>query len=397
LLKEDIKRTQMGYNFDELIRREGSNCIKYDFRKDVFGREDVLPLWVADMDFKTPDFVIEAIRTRLDHEVLGYTYRPASYHEAILSWMLRRHGWTIQKEWISFSPGVVAGLTLAIESFSESGDEVVLQPPVYQPFFDSIRMTRRKMVENPLKLVDGRYTFDLDDLKSKVTEKTKLLLLCNPQNPGGMVWTREELEALAAFCLEHGILVISDEIHSDLIFKGHRHIPLASLSEEVANHCVVCMAPSKTFNMAGLSTSFLVIPNKRLYAAYERTLRIPHLHMGNLFGTVALEAAYRKGDEWLEQLIAYLWSNYLFLEDFLKENLPAVKVMKPEATYLVWLDFSAYGLNDDQLNTRIIGAGVGLNRGIQFGREGSGYMRMNIGCPRSLLAEALDRMADAFK
>ncbi len=387
----------MGYNFDELIRREGSNCIKYDFRKDVFGREDVLPLWVADMDFKTPDFVIEAIRTRLDHEVLGYTYRPASYHEAILSWMLRRHGWTIQKEWISFSPGVVAGLTLAIESFSESGDEVVLQPPVYQPFFDSIRMTRRKMVENPLKLVDGRYTFDLDDLKSKVTEKTKLLLLCNPQNPGGMVWTREELEALAAFCLEHGILVISDEIHSDLIFKGHRHIPLASLSEEVANHCVVCMAPSKTFNMAGLSTSFLVIPNKRLYAAYERTLRIPHLHMGNLFGTVALEAAYRKGDEWLEQLIAYLWSNYLFLEDFLKENLPAVKVMKPEATYLVWLDFSAYGLNDDQLNTRIIGAGVGLNRGIQFGREGSGYMRMNIGCPRSLLAEALDRMADAFK
>lgn len=387
----------MGYNFDELIRREGSNCIKYDFRKDVFGREDVLPLWVADMDFKTPDFVIEAIRTRLDHEVLGYTYRPASYHEAILSWMLRRHGWTIQKEWISFSPGVVAGLTLAIESFSEPGDEVVLQPPVYQPFFDSIRMTRRKMVENPLKLVDGRYTFDLDDLKSKVTEKTKLLLLCNPQNPGGMVWTREELEALAAFCMEHGILVISDEIHSDLIFKGHRHIPFASLSEEVANHCVVCMAPSKTFNMAGLSTSFLVIPDKRLYAAYERTLRIPHLHMGNLFGTVALEAAYRKGDEWLEQLIAYLWSNYLFLEDFLKENLPAVKVMKPEATYLVWLDFSAYGLNDDQLNTRIIGAGVGLNRGIQFGREGSGYMRMNIGCPRPLLAEALDRMADAFK
>lgn len=387
----------MGYNFDELIRREGSNCIKYDFRKDVFGREDVLPLWVADMDFKTPDFVIEAIRTRLDHEVLGYTYRPASYHEAILSWMLRRHGWTIQKEWISFSPGVVAGLTLAIESFSESGDEVVLQPPVYQPFFDSIRMTRRKMVENPLKLVDGRYTFDLDDLKGKVTEKTKLLLLCNPQNPGGMVWTSEELEALAAFCLEHGILVISDEIHSDLIFKGHRHIPFASLSEEVANHCVVCMAPSKTFNMAGLSTSFLVIPNKRLYAAYERTLRIPHLHMGNLFGTVALEAAYRKGDEWLEQLIAYLWSNYLFLEDFLKENLPAVKVMKPEATYLVWLDFSAYGLNDDQLNARIIGAGVGLNRGIQFGREGSGYMRMNIGCPRPLLAEALGRMAEAFK
>ncbi len=387
----------MKYNFDEKVKREGTNCIKYDFRKEVFGKEDVLPLWVADMDFKTPDFIIDALRKRLDHEILGYTFRPESYHEAIVNWMQRRHGWTIQKEWISFSPGVVAGLTLAIESFSAPGDEVVLQPPVYSPFFDSIKLTNRSLVENPLKMVNNRYTFDLDDLKQKVTDKTKLLLLCNPQNPGGMVWTPDELTALAGFCIEHKILVISDEIHSDLIFGDYRHIPFATLSEEVAGNCVVCMAPSKTFNVAGLSTSFLVIPNKHLYTAYERSLRIPHLHMGNLFGTAALEAAYTYGDDWLAQLMDYLWENYLFLEAYLKANLPEVTVMKPEATYLIWLDFSSLGLSDDQINGRIVEAGVGLNRGIQFGKQGSGYMRINIGCPRATLKEALERLVQAFK
>jgi cystathionine beta-lyase len=386
----------MKYNFDEQIKRERTNCIKYDLRKGVFGKDDVLPLWVADMDFRTPDFIINALRKRLDHEILGYTFRSESYHEAIIDWMQRRHGWTIQKEWISFSPGVVAGLTLAVESFSEPGDEVVLLPPVYSPFFDSIRLTKRKMIENPLKLVNGRYTFDLDDLKLKVTDKTKLLLLCNPQNPGGMVWTREELTALANFCLEHKILVISDEIHSDLIFKGYKHIPFATLSDEIEKNCIVCMAPSKTFNLAGLTTSFIVAPNKRLHTSYERTLRIPHLHMGNIFGTVALEAAYRHGDDWLAQLIDYLWDNYLFMETYLKANLPEVVVMRPEATYLVWLDFSAFGLSDNQINDKIIQSGVGLNRGIQFGTQGSGYMRINIGCTRVMLEEALKRIVEAF-
>lgn len=387
----------MKYNFDEQVNREGTNCIKYDLRKDVFGREDVLPLWVADMDFKTPDFIMNALRERLDHEVLGYTFRPDSYYESIINWMQQRHGWIIQKNRISFSPGVVAGLTLAIESFSAPGDEVVLQPPVYTPFFDSIKATKRTMVENPLKLVGGRYTFDLDDLKRKITGKTKLLLLCNPQNPGGMVWTREELTALASICLEHKILIISDEIHSDLIFKGYKHIPLATLSDEIARNCVVCMAPSKTFNVAGLSTSFVVIPDKRLFTKYERTLHIPHLHMGNLFGTVALEAAYRYGADWLGQLMDYLQNNYLFLETYLKENLPEVVPVKPEATYLVWLDFSAFGLSDDMIYSKIVEAGVGLNRGIQFGVQGSGYMRMNTGCTCAMLKEALERITEAFK
>ncbi|MEL7587337.1 MAG: PatB family C-S lyase [Prolixibacteraceae bacterium] len=387
----------MKYNFDEQVNREGSHCIKYDFRNEVFGKADVLPLWVADMDFKTPVFIMNALRERLDHEILGYTYRPDSYYESIINWMQQRHGWTIDKKWISFSPGVVAGLTLAIESFSETGDEVILQPPVYSPFFDSIKLTKRTLVENPLKLVDGRYTFDLDDLKRKVSSKTKLLLLCNPQNPGGMVWTREELTELAGFCLEHKILIISDEIHSDLIFEGYKHIPLASLSEGIARNCVVCMAPSKTFNIAGLSTSFVIIPDKRLFVNYERMLKIPHLHMGNLFGTIALEAAYRNGADWLSQLLDYLQDNYLFLENWLRKNLPGVVAMKPEATYLVWLDFSACGLTDDQLNKKIIEAGVGLNRGIQFGTQGSGYMRMNIGCTRLMLKQALEKITEAFK
>ncbi len=384
------------YNFDELVDRTNTNCIKYDGRQMFFGTEDVLPLWVADMDFKTPDFIINALKERLEHEVLGYTFRDDSYAESITNWLEKRHAWKVEKEWLSFSPGVVAGLTLAIEAFSKPGDEVIVQPPVYFPFFDSVKGTGRKMVENPLKLENGRYTFDLEDLKQKITPETKLLLLCNPQNPGGMVWTREELEALTAICLENKVLIISDEIHSDLVFEGHKHIPLPTISEEVAQSCVVCMAGSKTFNIAGLTTSFVVIPNKRLLARYERELKVPHLHMGNIFGSVALETAYREGEAWLEQMLVYLQENMQLVRTYLKENLPQVVPMEPEATYLVWLDFNALGLSDEELNERLLKAGVGLNRGVQFGKQGSGYMRINIGCQRSALLQALERIKAAF-
>ena len=385
----------MNYNFDEIVNREGTNCVKYDFRKMYFGNEDVLPLWVADMDFKTPDFIINALRQRLDHEILGYTFRSESYYSAIINWMKTKHNWDIRENWISYSPGVVAGLTLSVEAFSEKGDEVILQPPVYNPFFDSINMTERKLVENPLKIINGRYTFDFDDLKRKITDKTKLLFLCNPHNPGGMVWTKDELNSLADICLERGVMVISDEIHSDLVFEGHKHIPFASLSEEAANNSVVCMAGSKTFNIAGLTTSFLVIPNKENFVKYERILHIPHLHMGNILGHVALEAAYTEGSDWLWQLMIYLKGNYDFVEDYLKGT--RIVPMKPEATYMVWLDFSSYGLPDDELNKCIIGAGVGLNRGVQFGKQGSGYMRLNIGCPRSVVEKALERIVKVLE
>lgn len=385
------------YNFDELIDRENTNCIKYDFRDTFFGNANVLPLWVADMDFRTPDFIVDAIKKRAEHEVFGYTFRAGTYNQAIVDWLKRRHNWEITPEWISFSPGVVAGLTLAIEAFSKVGDGVIIQPPVYFPFFDSVKGTNREMIENPLRLENGRYYFDFEDLKQKITANTKLLLLSNPHNPGGMAWNKDELSELAQICLDNKILIISDEIHSDLIFNGFRHTPLAGISEEFAQNCVVCMAPSKTFNTAGLTTSFLIIPNKRHLVAYERVMRLPHLHMGNIFGTAALEAAYTFGDEWLAQLMDYLQENYALLEKFFHENLPEVKVMKPEATYLIWIDFSAFGFNDDELNRKLIDGGVGLNRGTQFGKQGSGYMRINIGCPRSVLQEALNRIQAIFR
>jgi len=385
------------YDFDEIIPRRGTNSIKYDALEKFFGSPDLLPLWVADMDFKTPDFIVNAIKERASHEIYGYTFKPDSYYEAVIDWMKRRHNWDIRKEWISSSPGVVAGLTIAVETFSEAGEEVIVQPPVYFPFFDCVSGTGRKMLENPLVLKNGRYTFDLEDLKSKITEKTKLLLLCNPQNPGGMAWTREELTALTDICLEHNIMIISDEIHSDLIFKGHKHIPIASISKEVAQNCMVCMAPSKTFNVAGLATSLVIIPNKRKFAAYERKLGVGHLGMGNIFGSVALEAAYANGDEWLNQMLTYLWENYLLIEKFIADQLPRVKVMKPEATYLVWLDFRDYGMKNEELSKFTTAqAEVALNDGGRFGIGGDGWLRLNIGCPRSVLEKGLEKLARAF-
>lgn len=385
------------YNFDEIVPREGTDCIKYDAREWMFKTSDVLPLWVADMDFKTPDFIVNAIKKRAEHEIYGYTFKPDSYFNSVIGWMKRRHNWDIQKEWISYSPGVVAGLTLAIETFSKPGDEVIVQPPVYFPFFDCVKGTKRKLIENPLKIENGRYTFDFDDLKAKISPNTKILMLCNPQNPGGMVWTKDELEEISTICLQNKIMVISDEIHSDLIFREHKHIPFATISEEAANNCVVFMAPSKTFNVAGLSSSIAVIPNKANFSRYERALGVGHLGMGNIFGSVALEAAYSHGDEWLEQMLAYLWENYRLLEKYFKENLPKVKVMKPEATYLIWLDFTEYGMDDEELSKFIADkAKVGLNNGGRFGTGGNGWMRINIGCPRNILQEGLERLGKAF-
>ncbi len=385
------------YNFDEIVPREGTNCIKYDALERFFGSKDVLPLWVADMDFKTPDFIVEAIKKRTEHEIFGYTFRDDSYYNSIIGWMKRRHNWEIQKEWISFSPGVVAGLTFGIEAFSKPGDGVVVQPPVYFPFFDCVKGTKRKLIENPLKIENGRYTFDFEDLKAKINKRTKLLLLCNPQNPGGTVFTKEELTELAKICLENKIMVISDEIHSDLIFKGHTHIPFASLSEEIAQNCMVSMAPSKTFNVAGFSSSLVIIPDKSKFIRYERAIGVAHLYMGNIFGSVAMEAAYSHGDEWLDQMLAYLSENYKYLENFFKTKLPKVKIMKPEATYLIWLDFREYGMkNTELMKFTVENAKVGLNDGGRFGIGGDGWLRINIGCPRSVLTEGLERLKKAF-
>lgn len=388
----------MKYNFDEIIDRKRTDCIKYDALPMFFGADDILPVWVADMDFRTPDFIMDAIRKRLEHEILGYTFRSEAFSNSIINWVKQRHNWEVPKEWISFSPGVVASITGSVLAFTEPGDKVIVQTPVYFPFFESVRGVKRRLVENPLKLESGRYFFDLEDLEAKIDEKTKMLILCNPHNPGGMVWRHDELDALSEICIRHNLIVVSDEIHSDLIFKGNTHIPYPTLSEEAAQNSIVCMAPSKTFNVAGLSTSFVVIPNPDMLKTYEKLMRTLHIHMGNIPGTVALEAAYNHGNEWLNEMMEYVECNYEYLSGFICKNLPRVKVMKPEATYLVWLDFTAYGMKDKQLNKFLVEkAKVGLNNGIRFGRNGDGFMRINIGCPRSIVEEALNRIYEAFR
>jgi cystathionine beta-lyase len=385
------------YNFDEIIDRTNSSSIKYDFRKVLFGTENLIPMWVADMDFRTPDFILNALKKRIEHPVLGYSLKPEGYYDAIINWLKIRHHWDIEKSWITFSPGVVPGLTMSVLAFTNPGDKVIVQPPVYFPFFSSIQGPGRELVYNPLKLVDGRYYMNFDDLKNKIDTKTKMLFLCNPHNPGGMVWKKDELLELAQICLENDVLIVSDEIHSDLTFKPHYHIPLASLSPEIGNQVITFMAPSKTFNIAGLATSFALIKDPGKIKIYNKTLDDMHLQIGNIFGNVALEAAYTHGQEWLVQLLAYLQENVEYVIDFLdKINFPKIKAIRPEGTYMLWLDCRELGLNDKKLKTFMNNkAGLGLNDGIMFGKEGSGFQRINIACPKSVVEEAMHRLARA--
>jgi len=384
------------YNFDEIIERRGTDCVKYDLLETIFGNGEALPLWVADTDFRVPDFIMDALRQRMNHEILAYSYRPDSYFEAIINWMDHKHGWKIEKEMITSSPGVVSAVTMLIMALSEPGDKVIVQPPVYFPFFASIKGSGRKMVENPLILKDGRYTFNFENLKQIIDPQTKLLILCSPHNPGGMVWKREELEELSRICTEKGIVIVSDEIHADLVFSGNKHIPIPKVSEEIAMNSAVLMAASKTFNVAGLSTAFVIIPNKKLRVKYERVLHTVHIEGGNIFGNIATEAALKNGYDWVSQLMTYLENNYNFLETFLTTRMPKVKIMKPEATFLVWLDFSAYNLTEIQLGKILINGGVALNNGTKFGTGGDGYFRLNFGCPRAILEEGLVKMEQAF-
>lgn len=386
------------YNFDEIIPREGTNSVKYDFRKRMFGKEDVIPMWVADMDFRTPDFIMDAIRKRAEHEIMGYTIRPDSFYEAIINWNLRKHGWNIQKDWISFSPGVVPAVNMAVMAFSNPGDKIIIQPPVYHPFYHTITNHGRKILKNPLKLENGRFNMDFDDLRSKIDDQTSMILLSSPHNPGGSVWHKKELEELGQICKENGITIISDEIHADLILYENRHTPLASISKDLADITVTTMAPSKTFNLAGLSTSYVIASNPDLLKKYNKALEKTHVWHGNIFGSVALQAAYSHGSDWLEQLLDYLEGNINLVDSFFKEHLPEVKVIIPEATYLVMLDFRELGLSNEALRKLLIEkAGVGMNDGASFGKEGDGFQRMNVACPRSVVEKALSNIKKAIK
>ncbi len=384
------------YDFDKIIKREGTSSAKWDFRKEIFGKAGVLPMWVADMDFETPGFIVEAVSKRASHPVYGYSLMGQSYYEAFISWVKRRHNWEVKKEWMVFSPGIVTAVNTAVMAFTKAGDSVIVQPPVYFPFFNSIKNNKRKQLNNQLIYIDDTYKIDFDDLRKKAMD-AKLMLLSSPHNPVSRCWTKNELISLGKICLDNDIIIISDEIHADLILPGHKHIPLASLSEELSQICVTCMAPSKTFNVAGLFTSMIIIENEKLRKKYNEVMESVHLVHANLFGMVAAQAGYSEGDEWVDEMMFYIGQNFNYVDEFLKTRLPSIKMAKAEATYLAWLDFSKTGYKGDKLNAKLVAeAGLGLSPGSIFGPGGEGFMRMNLGAPKQYVEEALVIMKKVF-
>jgi len=376
------------YNFDHIIPRENTNCVKYDFRDGYFGNPDVLPMWVADMDFETPDFIVDAIRKRAAHPIYGYSLMSDAYHQSIIDWVEKRHAWKIEREWISFSPGIVPAINFAIKSFTKKGEGVIVQPPVYFPFFEAIKSNKRSVVENPLLLKDQSYHIDFNDLEEKA-KKARMLLLSNPHNPVGRCFTREELLNIGEICVRNKLIIIADEIHNDLILPGYQHIPMASVSDEIADITVTCVAPSKTFNIAGLVTSSVIISNKALRKRFQKTLHQLHIFRGNLFGYEASTAGYKHGATWVDQLMQYIQGNFDFLSDFLSAELPQLNLIKAEATYLAWIDFRETGLTDKQLKEKLIfEAGLGLSPGPIFGTGGQGFQRMNLAVPKQLVEQA---------
>ncbi|MHC1776041.1 MAG: MalY/PatB family protein [Lentimicrobium sp.] len=388
----------MKYNFNELIDRTNTACVKYDLRKLFFGNEDVIPMWVADMDYRTPDFILNAIRERATHEILGYSIRPESYFTSLINWLQRRHHWEIKKEWVAFSPGIVPAVNMAVLAFTKRRDKIIIQPPVYFPFFDAVKKHGRKLVYNQLIMDNGRYRMDYENLELLCREGAKMLILSNPHNPGGNAWTATELKRMADICLKYDVLIVSDEIHSDLVNRGFKHTVLASLSPEIDRQTITMVAPSKTFNIAGMATASVIISNPQLMKKYRKVPDALHIELGNVFGNVASGAAYTFGDEWLEQLLDYIDGNIQTLIEYALKHLPQVRVIRPEATYMVWLDFRQAGMTDKQLKKFMIEkAGLGLNEGTQFGPGGEGYMRMNLACPRATLLRALEQLKTAFE
>jgi cysteine-S-conjugate beta-lyase len=385
----------MSSKFDCIIPRDGTCSFKYDARQTFFGRNDVIPLWVADMDFAAPDGVRRALEQRAEHPVYGYTVYPESLYQSLISWLQTRFRWQVERDAIVMCPGVVPSLHAAILAFTQPGAQVIVQPPVYAPFLAAPEITGRKLISNPLKFEQGRYVFDLDHFEQCAGGGAHLLLLCTPHNPVGRVWQRQELQALLEVCERHGVTVVSDEIHADLVYPGIKHLPLAVLAQDRVN-VVTAVAPSKTFNIPGLGLSALIVPDATDREAITRAFDMLHVSATNPFSIVAFEAAYRTGASWLDELMIYLAGTRDFVRGFLQQHLPQIRMVEPEGTYLLWLDCRAMSLTDDQLKQFFVQeAGVGLSPGILFGAEGSGFMRMNIGAPRAVIKEALERIARA--
>lgn len=381
----------MKANFDQTINRRHTNSLKHDACAAVFGREDLLPLWVADMDFPCPDVIIQALKQRLEHPIFGYFNHSEAFYRSIMNWMRKRHAWEIEKDWICFSPGVVAGLAVAVQAFSRAGDKIIVQPPVYHPFYYVVERQNRVLLYNKLLRKEQQYEIDFVDLEEKLKSGAKMLLLCNPHNPVGRSWTKAELHKLGELCLKYACLVVSDEIHSDLIMAGYVHTPLASLSQSIADNTITMMAPSKTFNLAGMSSSEVIISNAKLREAFCSIGKDAlHLSLGNTFGDTALEAAYTHGEAWLEDLLDYLNGNLRYFRHFISTQLPILKCYRHEATYLVWVDFSGLGLKHKDLQHKLVHeAGLGFSSGNIFGLGGEQHMRINIASPRSVIEKAM--------
>ena len=382
----------MKYDFDQVIPRRGTDSYKWDSA----GSPDVLPMWVADMDFRTAPAIVDALRRRVEHGIFGYTRVPDSYYETVTGWFARRHGWTIDRGWMLYTSGVVPAISAVIKALTRPGDKVLVQTPVYNCFFSSIRNNGCGMVASPLVPVGNTYVMDYDDLEQKLSDpQVKVMLLCNPHNPVGHVWKREELVRLGDMCIRHGVTVVSDEIHCELVFPGHRYTPFASISEKFLQHSVTCLSPSKAFNIAGLQIANIVCIDAALRAKIDRAINDNEVCDVNPFGVIATQAAYNEGEEWLDQLIGYLHANYLYMQDFCSENLPQFPLTALEGTYLVWMDCRTLGLPSEELERRLVAeAGLWLNAGTMYGAEGEGFMRWNIACPRTTLAEGLKRFLD---
>lgn len=396
----------MKYDFDKVTDREGTACAKWDMREEVFGEEDILPMWVADADWPTAPEIIEALKKRVDHGVFGYSHLQEEHHRAVVDWVKKRYDWEIEPEWLIYTNGVVPSIEAAIKAFSHRGDEVVIQPPVYYPFYTAIKNCGTQVANNELKQKDEHYEMDFDNLRSLLERgegkrsgppRHRLLILCSPHNPVGRVWSPEELKKLGQITTEHDLTVISDEIHADLTFSDFSHTPFASLSEEFAKNSITTISPSKTFNLASLKASIMIVPDekkrKRINQVAGRGLNSP-----NVLGLEAMKAAYEKGEEWLEEQLSYLQDNLHYTENFINSELPSVGIFETQGTYLVWLDFSSLGMEEEKLEEFMIEeARVGLDFGSWFGPGGEGFMRLNVACPRNILKEGLGSIKDAVK
>lgn len=387
----------MTYNFDQIIDRSHNHSAKYDERLRKFGTEDVIPLWIADMDFRTAQPVIDALKARAEEGIWGYTARPDSYFASICDWQQRRNGWVIDPKLLSFSLGVVQSLSALVRLFTPEGGSVLIQTPVYSEFYDMTEAWNRTVVENQFLEKDGKWSVDWADFENKLTQ-VDLFILCSPHNPLGIVWTPEELRKMAELCAKHHVLIVSDEIHSDLIFHGKKHTPLATLSDAIATPVITCISGTKTFNLAGLQASAVVFPDAHKKELFDRFWERMDIHRNNAFSLTAMEAAFTGGEEWLTQLLPYISGNFDYIRDYCAAHIPQIKPLVPDATYLVWLDCRALGLSDAALHDFMIQkAKLGLNDGDSFGRSLHGFMRLNAACPRSVLEQAMEQLDAAVQ